>query len=48
MPGARRRISNSRALRLEAALEQTALPDNPDDDAVNGFLVDAYRQAWGW
>jgi predicted nucleotidyltransferase len=34
--------------RLEAALEQTALPDSPDDDAVNAFLVDAYRQAWGW
>jgi hypothetical protein len=34
--------------RLEAALEETALPDSPDDDAVNAFLVDAYRQAWGW
>ena len=34
--------------RLEAALEQTALPDRPDDDAVNAFLVGAYRQAWGW
>jgi predicted nucleotidyltransferase len=34
--------------RLEAALEQTAFPDSPDDDAVNAFLVDAYRQAWGW
>src|SRR3984893_4860572 len=34
--------------RLEAALEQTALPDSPDDDAVNEFLIDAYRQAWGW
>ena len=34
--------------RLEAALEQTALPHTPDDDAVNAFLVDAYRQAWGW
>ena len=34
--------------RLEAALEQTALPDSPDDDAVNAFLVNAYRQAWGW
>ena len=34
--------------RLEAALGQTALPDSPDDDAVNAFLVDAYRQAWGW
>jgi hypothetical protein len=34
--------------RLEAALEQTALPASPDDDAVNTFLIDAYRQAWGW
>jgi hypothetical protein len=34
--------------RLEAALEETALPDSPDEDAVNAFLVDAYRQAWGW
>ena len=34
--------------RLEAALEQTALPDSPDDDAVDAFLVEAYRQAWSW
>src|SRR5205814_9883922 len=34
--------------RLEAALEQTALPDSPDEDALNAFLVDAYRQAGGW
>jgi hypothetical protein len=34
--------------RLEAALEGTALPDSPDEDAVNAFLVDAYRRAWGW
>jgi hypothetical protein len=34
--------------RLEGALEQTALSDRPDDDAVNAVLVDAYRQAWGW
>jgi hypothetical protein len=34
--------------RLEGALEQTALPDSSDDDAVNAFLIDAYRQAWGW
>jgi predicted nucleotidyltransferase len=33
---------------LENALEQSALPDSPDDDVVNAFLVDAYRQAWGW
>ena len=34
--------------RLEAGLQQTALPDSPDDEAVNAFLVDAYREAWGW
>jgi hypothetical protein len=33
--------------RLGAALEQTALPDRPDD-AVSAFLVDAYRSAWDW
>jgi len=34
--------------KLDAALAQTALPERPDDHAVNAFLVDAYRQAWGW
>ena len=34
--------------RLEAALERTALPERPDDHAVDSFLVDAYRKAWGW
>jgi hypothetical protein len=34
--------------RLEIALEQTALLQSPDEDGVNTFLVDAYRQAWGW
>ena len=34
--------------RLEAALERTSLPDQPDEVAVNAFLVDAYRRAWGW
>jgi len=33
---------------LEAALERTPLPEHPDDDAVNAFLVDAYREAWAW
>lgn len=35
-------------LRLAAALEKTALPDRPDRAAVDAFLVDAYRRAWGW
>jgi hypothetical protein len=34
--------------RLEEALQRTALPQRPDDDAVNAFLVEAYREAWGW
>jgi hypothetical protein len=34
--------------RLEVALEHTTLPESPDEDTVNVFLVDAYRQAWGW
>jgi predicted nucleotidyltransferase len=34
--------------RLEAALAGTSLPDEPDRDAINSFLVDAYRRAWGW
>jgi predicted nucleotidyltransferase len=34
--------------RLTTALELTALPDEPDREAVDTFLVDAYRRAWGW
>ena len=34
--------------RLSTALEQTALPAEPDRAAVDRFLVDTYRQAWGW
>src|SRR5262249_13709199 len=34
--------------RRAAALEATALPDEPDRAAVDTFLVDAYRRAWGW
>jgi predicted nucleotidyltransferase len=34
--------------RLAAALEQTTLPDEPDREAVDLFLVEAYRRAWGW
>ena len=33
---------------LDAALDQTSLPASPDNEVVNAFLVDAYRQAWGW
>jgi predicted nucleotidyltransferase len=34
--------------RLTMALAETALPDEPDRKAVDAFLVDAYRRAWGW
>jgi predicted nucleotidyltransferase len=34
--------------RLETALEQTTLPDEPRREEVDAFLVDAYRRAWGW
>jgi len=33
--------------RLAAALERTSLPERPDRAAVDRFLVDAYRRAWG-
>src|SRR5580765_6586028 len=34
--------------RLAEALERTPLPERPDRAAVDRFLVDAYRRAWGW
>ncbi len=34
--------------RLTEALAQTALPEEPDRETVDAFLVDAYRRAWGW
>jgi uncharacterized protein len=34
--------------RLAAALERTTLPREPDRPAVDRFLTDAYRRAWGW
>jgi hypothetical protein len=33
--------------RLVALLETSPLPEHPDHDAVNEFLVDAYRAWWG-
>jgi hypothetical protein len=32
--------------RLQAALERTPLPAEPDRAAVDAFLVDAYRRVW--
>ena len=34
--------------RLAEALERTSLPAEPDREAVDRFLVEAYRRAWGW
>jgi uncharacterized protein len=34
--------------RLAHALEETSLPAEPDRAAVDRFLVEAYRRAWGW
>jgi hypothetical protein len=34
--------------RLAVALARSPLPDEPDRAAVDGFLVSAYRRAWGW
>ena len=34
--------------RLAGALESSLLPDEPNRAAVDHFLVDAYRRAWGW
>ena len=34
--------------RLAAAHEDTSLPEEPDREAVDAFVVDAYRRAWGW
>ena len=33
---------------LEAAIADSALPEEPDRDAVDAFIVDTYREAWGW
>ena len=34
--------------RLVEALRRTALPPEPDHEAVDRFLIEAYRQTWGW
>ena len=33
---------------LHAAVEQSPLPPEPDYEAVNRFLIEAYRERWGW
>jgi uncharacterized protein len=34
--------------RLARAVEESALPSEPDRPAVEQFLLDSYRDAWGW
>jgi hypothetical protein len=34
--------------RLEVAVEDSPLRDEPDYERVDGFLIDSYREAWGW
>jgi predicted nucleotidyltransferase len=34
--------------RLEAAVEDSALPKEPDYARVDAFVLDSYRDAWGW
>ena len=38
---------HTQAARLEDMILQSELPDEPDRDAVDRFLVDAYERAWG-
>ena len=33
---------------LEAAIAASPLPAEPDREAVDAFIVDTYREAWGW
>ena len=33
---------------LHAGVEQSPLPPEPDYEAVNRFLIEAYRERWGW
>jgi predicted nucleotidyltransferase len=34
--------------RLSRALEKTPLPEEPDRQRLDSFLVASYRKAWGW
>jgi predicted nucleotidyltransferase len=33
---------------MVSAIEGSALPEEPDRATIDAFLVDAYREAWGW
>lgn len=34
--------------RLRTAVDESPLPDEPDYEHVDAFLVDSYRTSWGW
>jgi uncharacterized protein len=34
--------------RLQAAVESSPIREEPDYESVNAFLIDTYRQIWGW
>jgi predicted nucleotidyltransferase len=34
--------------RLATAVEQSPLPAEPDEQRLGAFVIDAYREAWGW
>src|SRR5512132_1403155 len=34
--------------RLQAAVEERPLREEPDYERVDGFLIDSYREAWAW
>jgi uncharacterized protein len=34
--------------RLHTAVENSPLREEPDEDRVNAFLIDSYRESWGW
>jgi uncharacterized protein len=34
--------------RLHVAVDESALPDEPDYAQVDEFVIDSYREAWGW
>jgi uncharacterized protein len=38
--------ANDLERRLESLLDDSPLPERPDDDAVNAFLANAYRDWW--
>jgi hypothetical protein len=33
---------------LRAAVAESTLPDAPDAEGVDAFIVESYREAWEW